>query len=318
MPVMRKRTNNGKLVCAGEFFFDLIFYGLVRLPQLGEESVTDNFAFSLGGGAVITATVASRLGSATELATVLGGSALDRFALEELDRRGIARKLVRQSDKYPTGGITVGVSTKRDRYFLTANGANQAVARHLLTRPVRSAMARARHVHFGLSPREWRLFPALLADLRRAGVTTSWDLGWHPDALRDPQFRRTIALTDILFMNELEALRFARANSLDDALLDLRSPEQLLVVKLGKRGSLAVDDGHSRVHSSAVKVNAVDTTGAGDAFNGGFLHLWLRGASVRDCLRAGNICGALTTRAPGGTAAAPTTTEFQRLMRRSD
>ena len=315
---MPKRTNSGTLVCAGEFFFDLIFHGLARPPRLGEELVTDNFALDLGGGAAITATVAARLGMQTELATVLGNSVLDRFALQELDYRGIGRRLVRRSGQYASGGLTVAVSTRQDRYFLTANRANAGVADHLLAPSVRTAMARARHVHFGLNPHAWRRFPRLLADLRRAGVTTSWDLGWHPEAMRDRSFRRTLASADIVFMNEREALRFAGRNSLSAAVERLRTGAQILVVKLGKRGAIAIDADGRRVRSAVVKVNARDTTGAGDAFNGGFLHLWLQGAPLAECLRAGNICGALSTRAPGGTAGAPTAVEFQRLMRRSD
>lgn len=314
---MRKRTNTGTLVCAGEFFFDLIFYGLARPPRLGEEVLANDFALEIGGGAVITATVAGRLGTKTELVSVLGSSALDRFALDELDRRSIGRKFVRQSGKYLTGGITVAVSTRKDRYFLTANGANESVSDYVLTPSVRTTMATARHVHLGLSPRDWRRFPALLSYLRRAGVTTSWDVGWRPEALRDPNFRRTIALVDVLFMNEDEALRFGRKKTLADAVERLRAAGQILVVKLGKRGALAIDQHGRRETSAAPRVNAIDTTGAGDAFNGGFLHVWLQAGSLKDCLRAGNVCGALSTRAAGGSVSAPTPIEFQRFMRRS-
>src|SRR5690242_12657460 len=120
--MVRKRANSGVLMCAGEFFFDVIFYGLQQLPGLGDEVVTEKFALELGGGAAITATVAARLGRRTELVSVLGSTALDAFAREELGRRGVRQELVRQSRKYPSGGLSVAVSTARDRYFLTANG----------------------------------------------------------------------------------------------------------------------------------------------------------------------------------------------------
>jgi len=314
--MVTKRTNSGVLICAGEFFFDIIFYGLAKLPRLGEELVTEKFGLELGGGAAITATVAGRLGRQSELVSVLGSSALDAFALEELDRRGIGRKLVRRSKKHAMSGLTVAVSTARDRYFLTANGANEEVADHVRGPAVRAAMAQAQHVHFGLSPRNWLHFPALLAELRERGVTTSWDLGWRPEAMRDASFRRTLAAVDVALMNERELLRFASAKSVDDALRQSRSGQQTLVVKLGGRGAVAIDKEGLRVRALGMKLQAVDTTGAGDAFNGGFLHFWLQGATMEECLRAGNICGALATRVAGGSAGAPTAAELKRLMRR--
>jgi sugar/nucleoside kinase (ribokinase family) len=311
------RPGSGLLICAGEFFFDFIFYGLAGPPRLGEELITDNFVLDLGGGAPITATVAARLGRQVELVTVLGKSVLDAFALQQMDRRGLRRALVRQSGKFLMGGLTVAVSTARDRYFLTANGANEAVADHLLGPAVRAAMTRAQHVHFALSPRQWRRFPRMLAGLRRRGVTTSWDMGWRPEAMRDPHFRSTLAAVDVLFMNEPEALRFANAKSIDNALQRLRARGQTVVVKLGKRGAVADVDGR-RVRATGMKVKAIETTGAGDAFDAGFLHLWMDGADLEQCLRAGNICGALSTRLPGGSAGAPAAAELKRLMRRMD
>jgi sugar/nucleoside kinase (ribokinase family) len=91
-----------------------------------------------------------------------------------------------------------------------------------------------------------------------------------------------------------------------------------LVVKLGSRGAVAVDAERRPVRSAGMKVQAVDTTGAGDAFNGGFLYAWMQGAALQECLRAGNICGALSTRVAGGSPGAPTAAEFKRLMRRTD
>ena len=313
----RTQTNLGLLICAGELFSDIIFFGLKALPRLGEEVVTEKFALELGGGAAITATVCARLGRQTELVGVVGDSTLDALAIEKLDERGVGRKLVRQSSKYAFGGLTVSVSTVRDRYFLTANGANEELAKYLYERAVRAVLSKAQHVHFALSPREWRRFPVLLAELRRRGVTTSWDLGWRPEAMSDANFRRTLGAVDVAFMNRAEALRFARTKSVVQALEKLRHHGQTLVVKLGDRGATAVAGDGRRARSHGIKVNAVDTTGAGDAFDGGFLHLWMQGADLEECLRAGNICGALSTRDAGGSGGVPTPAEFRRLMRRT-
>ena len=136
--------------------------------------------------------------------------------------------------------------------------------------------------------------------------------------MRDPRFRRTLAKLDIVFMNEREALLFSGAGSVNESVKKLRSNGQIFVVKLGSRGALAVGADGRQARVRGMKVRTVDSTGAGDAFNGGFLHWWLQGAGIDKCLRAGNICGALSTRAPGGSASAPSLTELKRLMRGSD
>jgi len=304
------------LYCAGEFFFDLIFYNLRRLPRMGEELVTPYFAFELGGGAVTTATMAKKLGRQVGLVTVLGDSALDRYALETLRSRKIGVRHVRQT-RAKMGGVTVAVSHARDRFFLTSEGANAEVANHLASRATQRAFATgAQHVHFALNPPMWRPFLALLRELRRHGVTTSWDLGWNPEALRDVHFQPAFAELSVVFFNRIEGLRYSGKRDLAAACERLAQPSQVLVVKLGSEGAVAIDANGRPVRAPGVKARAVETTGAGDAFNGGFLHYWLDGAPVSECLRAGNICGALSTRKPGGSAGAPDAAEFARWMRR--
>jgi sugar/nucleoside kinase (ribokinase family) len=68
------------------------------------------------------------------------------------------------------------------------------------------------------------------------------------------------------------------------------------------------------VRAKSIRVRAVDATGAGDAYNGGFLHGYLAGWPLEDCLRAGNICGALATTGAGGSCALPTRKSLSQLM----
>jgi len=74
-------------------------------------------------------------------------------------------------------------------------------------------------------------------------------------------------------------------------------------------------EGDCVVHVPAYVAPAVDTTGAGDSFNAGFLYRWLEGAPLAECLRLGSACGALSTRGLGGTAAQPTLEEAEALVR---
>lgn len=303
------------LVCCGEFYFDFIFYRLPRLPRLGEELVTQNFALTLGGGAVISAQVAARLGRRAELVSVVGNTPLDRFALEELRKGRVGVRGTRRIAG-AAGGLTVSVSLRKDRYFLTHRGANLQLESYLSSAQARWHLRRARHVHFALTPKRWSPFLGAVRALRRTGVTTSWDLGWNPTAARQPGFRRVYRMLDVVFFNRDEALRYSGARTPEAALARLANPGQTVVVKLGAGGAIAQAPGREIVRAKGLRVRAIETTGAGDAFNGGFLDAWLDPASLADCLRAGNICGALSTTVPGGSPGAPTRAVLRKWLRR--
>jgi sugar/nucleoside kinase (ribokinase family) len=301
------------LIAAGEFFFDLIFYKLDHLPRMGEELVTPNFALALGGGAPTTAITAARLGRKVQLAAVLGDTSLDTFAVTELKHQGVGTELVRRQ-RGTMAALTVAVSLPKDRFFLTYPGSNSLLDKYLLAPATLKLLAAGAHVHFGLSPRDWKPYANLVRRLKKQGVTTSWDLGWHPEAVQLPGFRELYAALDVVFLNKMEALRYAGEKSPEKAMRKLASPGQVIVVKLGSEGSVAQSPG-GLAKARAMTVDTVDTTGAGDAFNGGFLHKWLDGAELEDCLRGGNVCGALSTTKPGGSAGTPTLAELNRALR---
>lgn len=297
------------LIAAGEFFHDLIFYDLESTPSMGEELKTDNFQLTFGGGAAITAVAAARLGRPAQVITVFGDSPLDVDARRQLAGFGVSdrRSAVVEGSR---AGLTVSVSTRDDRYFLTNPGANSQVESHILKPETWGAAAAGDHLHFALTPTDWAPFQDLVVDLRKKSVTTSWDLGWDPRAASGRAFERLRAALDVLFLNEIEAVRYTASQDLEQALQTLSLQPNTVVVKLGSRGSVACRGGE-QVWAEPVAVEALETTGAGDAFNGGFLHYWMDRAALADCLRAGNICGAASTLAPGGIASLPSREEFE-------
>jgi sugar/nucleoside kinase (ribokinase family) len=124
--------------------------------------------------------------------------------------------------------------------------------------------------------------------LRRAGSTTSWDFGWNDRLLKDRAFPSLLASVDWLLLNDAEAKLFGT--------LVRRSQT---VIKRGPRGASALIDG-SEIKSPAARAAVVDTTGAGDAFNAGFLVAWMNGKKPQQCLEAGNKSGAGSTLKAGG------------------
>src|SRR5207248_11682972 len=110
---------------------------------------------------------------------------------------------------------------------------------------------------------------------------------------------------------EVEALRLARISDREAAADRLRHAGSLLVMKLGRSGAMAASD-EGVVYSPAFNTETIDTTGAGDAFDAGFLSGWLSGWPIERSLRYANVCGSMSTRSIGGTEGQPTADEADR------
>lgn len=286
------------LLTVGEAFQDLVFVGLPHMPRSGEELRTPHFVSTIGGGALITATAASRLGLRTAIV-----SALSREASLALRRDKV--RVVNVKRAAEAHAVTVSLSTKRERSFVTFNGVNDRLEARL---PAAIARQRARHVHFAFAPRHCARWVRIVEGLHARGVSTSWDFGWNPPLRAASGFSALVGVSDFIFVNEAEAAMYARTRRSAAAIRYWRRAARNTVIKLGPRGSRWIGGGRTGIDVTAParRVRAVDTTGAGDAFNGGFLFAWLGGRSPRECLRVGNFVGARSTLAPGGIASLPT------------
>ena len=152
--------------------------------------------------------------------------------------------------------------------------------------------------------------PALLADLagslRERGTSTSIDVGWQEKWLDDPCSREALAHVDWFLPNEREAGRMTGESEPERMLQRLRDRCACgVAIKLGPEGSAALVENRFCLVPS-ICVTPVDTTGAGDCFDAGFLYGILKRMPIERCLRIGNICGALSTEAAGGIAGSPT------------
>jgi sugar/nucleoside kinase (ribokinase family) len=283
------------LLSAGEAFEDLVFIGLERLPGAGEEVRTSRFLTSIGGGAVITAVAAARLGLRVTLASGLSETAERRLRAEP----GLRVVNLRRPGEPPA--VSAALSTTDERSFVTFDGVN-VVLEPRLHRAIRDT--RADHVNLAFYPRDCALWAGRLRSLARRHITTSWDFGWNDALARDRGLTRLIDALSIVFVNEREALLYSGAPNFRTARAFWRARKSLVVIKRGRKGSLALGPDGERT-APGRPVEPVDTTGAGDAFNAGFLVRWLEGGSVMECLRMGNRIGAASTRRAGGIEALP-------------
>lgn len=310
----KRRRNNGSkldLVVFGEFFSDIIFYGLSDRPRFGEESKTDSFLVAPGGGLSTTAIAASRLGTSTGVVTRVGADADALPTWAEIVREKLDITACEYRKDLPTA-LTVCIAYNRDRMMVTHEPINQKLEDLLEQPAVRRKLERARHVHIACALRRPGKWLPVLRRLRELGLTISADFGWNPD-ISVTQLISIVRHCDFIFPNEHEARAVTGTTSALRALEKLQDWVRIPIVKLGAKGALLMAEGKV-YRQPAMHLPIVDATGAGDAFNGGFLHEFLRGGGWEDCLRAGNVCGSLAASKPGGLQGLPNSQEFVRCM----
>jgi len=287
-----------KLICAGEAFEDLIFVGLDRLPELGEEVKTDRFHSTVGGGAVITAVKAARLGMRTELISALSDDASRRLQKEQLTITNLRKR-------GEPHAITAALSTGHDRAFVTYNGINTQLEDRLaklFRRKLKAASRTQTHVHFCFYPHDCRYWANQINSSRAHQIdrcTFSWDFGWNEPLTNDRGLLDLIDALDFIFINDAEARLYAGTGTLAESIPLWRQRKAITILKLGQEGAVWLRPDKD-LHVTAPPVKAVDPTGAGDSFNAGFLVAWLKGKTPEQCLAAGNKLGADSTRTAGG------------------
>lgn len=310
-PSARARVD---LVVFGEFFLDLVFYKLPRAPKIGEEVKTEHFAEFPGGGLATTALVAAGLGTPTAVVTRVGKDARRNPAWQKLVQSGIFAGACEFSAKFPTA-MTVCAAYDGDRMMITHDAINQRLHTLLMRPAVRRQFQKAKHLHLACAVAPLQIWTPAIRKLRSQGLTISMDIGWNPEVLHSPRLPALLRACHFTFPNELEARAMTAEKSVERAARKLAQWVRVPVVKLGRNGCIMVQDG-KLLRVKSIHIRATDATGAGDAFNGGFLHGYLSGWSLEDCLRAGNVCGAMATTCPGGSSAIPSHGKLLELMKR--
>ncbi len=272
-----------RVLCAGRVYCDVIFQGLPRFPTLGTEVFAEGLALRAGGGAAITAAHLTVLGRDAHLAAILPAAPFGVPVREQLKAVGIDLTHAWLAAPGTDPQITVAIPGQGDRAFVTRRPG--AACPDLDA----TQLAGIRHLHFGELTTLIEQ-PGLLSAAREAGLTVSLDCAWD-DAIT-AEAAPLIAAVDIFFPNaaELDALH---ALGLTDPLAPLT------VVKRGADGAEGCT-AETRLHAPTDTASVVDATGAGDAFNAGFLHTWLEGAALADCLAAGNARGRRAVGIVGG------------------
>jgi sugar/nucleoside kinase (ribokinase family) len=307
-----RRSSATRVLVVGELNVDIIAVGIQPVPVMGAEVIAKDCQLTLGSASAIFSVGMSRLGSRVTFVSKVGADTLGDFCLKALESEGISTAHVRRRRTEKTG-VTISLSAARDRALITYPGAIATLTAQDFDT---SLMKRHQHMHLtsyylqhGLRP----AIPDLFKKAKAEGLTTSFDPNSDPTSSWSNEINKVLRNTDILFVNEREATELTGVKKKTDALKSLGRLVPCAVIKLGRKGAAAIHNGRLVKHPG-FKVDAVDTTGAGDSFDAGFVSAYLLGASIEDCLRNGNACGALSTQRAGGTAGQPTRKHLTKFL----
>jgi sugar/nucleoside kinase (ribokinase family) len=287
------------LLVVGEINPDLILTGDVE-PAFGQvEKIIDCAELVIGSSSAIFACGAVRLGLKTAFIGKCGDDLFGRYMLEAMEKQGVDIQHVIRVPGQSTG-LSVILNRGSDRAILTYPGLIQALRAEEITDEI---LCQAGHVHVASYFLQTSLqsgLPTLFSRAHHLGLTTSLDTNYDPSG-KWIGFDELLSVTDVFLPNEAEACALAGTDSADLAATLLSQQVATLAIKLGVRGALGVTRDR-RVYSTSIPVEVVDTIGAGDSFDAGFIYGYLQGWPLEKTLRAAVICGSLSTRLAGGTA----------------
>ena len=319
------RRSHFDVLVIGTPCVDIVFGGMPHWPTLGKEMYVGKFAISVGA-VFNTAATLSRLGMRVALLCELGNDFFSRFILEEMEKAGISRELVIIQDR-PQFSVSVCLAHEGERGFVSYSNMESGIIAQMVERGGSDAEAQFERDILARQPRQLLanytfdnvfayarpLALPLLDMLVERSVTLFLDAGWNPQELTDPLMLQAIRRGHYFMPNQLEATCITGEETPEEAVCALSALSPTAIVKMGEHGVVACQHGQL-THCPAYPIEeVVDTTGAGDAFNGGFIYGIHKGYSLLDALRCGTICGSLSATALTGTAAIPTADELERL-----
>ena len=289
------------LAIAGELNMDLILYGLPLVMPTERDLLGTGFAATLGSSSAIVAHNANVLGLKVLFATLIGDDDLGHLALGRLRQAGVDTSCA-VIDRSMTTGVTILLPHGSERHSLSYLGAISALTVDHLDIP---KLAQARHFHLSSLYLQAGLHSgivALLRNLKSCGLSISLDTNDDPADTWGAPLQDILPLVDFFMPNESELCRMAGGVDLDQAIRVFGEKVPTLVVKRGRYGC-RIKQGEQLLDVPALRVEPLDTIGAGDSFDAGFLCAYLSRKNIAACARAGNIAAALSTLSSGGTEA---------------
>ena len=294
---MKKRFD---VTIAGEINLDLILYGLPEAMPVERELLANDFRLTLGSSSAIVAHNLAAQGVSVGFITLLGSDPLGSIALERLAERGVDLSRVKRVSGSTSTGVTILLTHESKRHILTYPGTMFEMTAADLDMDY---LASVRHFHLSSLFLHKALqgdLPGICKQLKAAGLTLSLDTNDDPEDLWGGALDELLGIVDVFLPNEDEACRITGKPDAASAIEVLAKRVPLVAIKCGKQGSI-VQAGSQFWNVPTRPVAPIDTIGAGDSFDAGFLAAYLRGEKPDACAAFGNRTAALSTLRPGGT-----------------
>lgn len=289
----------------GGYFCDLVFTELPEFPRLGHEIYSKDFHL-IPGGAFNSAVALHRLGLKTAWPCCFGSDPFSQYVKQNAIQEGIDPTYFDDLDE-PSLHITVAFSFDEERAFLSYSDDSPDLPLLKMLKELHPAWLFISHLAYGEE------YEALFAAARAVGTKIYMDCQAHDRNLSDALVVKTLRQVDVFSPNVEEARKLTGMEKAEDALAALAELVPLAIIKMGKDGCLC-QQGRELVHVPGIPIHVIDTTGAGDNFDSGFLCGQIRGYSLEDSLRIANICGGLSTQGYGGTSTSPTYNQVKRFL----
>ena len=286
---------------AGDACVDLLVEGVSKL-EIGKEKEATGMSLVLGGSSSITAFNLSSLGAKVLFAGVLGTDLFGRFVEARLTEAGVDLETLRWDTREKTG-VTIWHSDRGERAGVTYMGTISMLRPRDLSDEV---LKRARHLHVGsyfLLDKLHAGAAGVFARAKKLGLTTSLDCNYDPSERWDSNILKVLKHVDVFLPNEQEARQITGERSVVQAGRKLATCAKTVIVKQGAKGAAVFHEGRSFVAPARKVARVVDTTGAGDSFNAGFLSRFTKGYELEECVTAAIQAAARSVQKRGGTAA---------------
>ncbi len=287
------------VLVVGDLNVDLIMNKINKMPQIGEEQRADEMDLVMGGSTAIFACNIAKLGSRVEFMSKLGNDSFGKFLLKEMEANNVGIGSIITDPALRTGSTIIFI-LNNDRMMVTYPGSMEHLATEEITDEI---LESAKHIHTSAIFFQPLLKKGLADVFKRAkdkGLTTSMDTQWDPDEKWDLDLEAILPHLDFFLPNEDEFIRLAGKPDLESALNALSHHKTCFVIKRGPKGAIMIHDNKRTEISPAPITEIVDTIGAGDSFNAGFIHAYLNGKDLETCLEEGNRTAAVSTTAAGG------------------
>jgi sugar/nucleoside kinase (ribokinase family) len=296
-------TKQYDVIAIGELNVDLILNRLQGEPQVGKEIFAEDMILTLGSSTAIFAANIACLGSRTGFVGMIGHDNFGDLIESSLAAKGVDTSMLIKSTKHASGA-TICLNYNEDRANVTYKGAMDFMSFDDLNKEL---FTKTKHIHLSSIFMQSGIKRDLLKILQTAydnGVTTSLDTQWDPKEEWDLDYKTVLPLVSVFLPNEAELKFITRSGSLEEAIAKIEPYISVCVVKCGRKGSVLLRKGRKPVKLNAFLNNdVVDAIGAGDSFNAGFIHAFVKGETVENAQINGNLTGAINTTAAGGTGA---------------